>query len=527
MHRRAAGRPERAAYPGIGGGIGISPTSNGRTRRSGPPVGGAAPELVDSGFALENADAPFLHEGLNLADIAHVLDLLRRKIVPSDAARQMLALLLEVHEMSADEFPYDPAYGEPYNSREHFFVDRLGNVAGWLHAGRPRREAARIALRLYLRRQLLELVEEVAGFAGACAELAAAHAETLMPDQTYLQQAQPSTFGHYLLSFAYPAVRDGDRLLDEFDWVNRSPGGAGCVNGTRLLADRTFVAEELGFSAVIEHTRDAMWQIDGLIHMLATVASLISTQSKLAEDLEIWSSSEFDFVDLADAFTRASILMPQKRNPYSLAIVRGAAGVLIGRLSGFLAVAKSPSARSDNLIFAYGEVPRALDLSIRVTRLMAGVVRTLQVNEDRMREALDAGYTQATDLTEFIVQTCGVDYRSAYVVVGNTVREASRRGIPGREITGEMLDEIALEHTGQAWGLSGRDLSDVLDPMSIVATRTADGGAAPSAVGAMVEHCRDRAAQLAARAGELRTDLDRATDSLLTQARRTATEDEQ
>ena len=149
-------------------------------------------------------------------------------------------------------------------------------------------------------------------------------------------------------------------MLTEFDDINRSPGGAGCVNGTRLLDDRTFVAAAMGFDEVIEHTRDAMWQIDGLIHVLATAASLLSTQSKLAEDLEIWSSSEFDFVDLDDAFTRSSILMPQKRNPYSLAIVRGASGVLIGRLTGFLAVAKSPSARSDNLIFAYGEVPRAL-----------------------------------------------------------------------------------------------------------------------------------------------------------------------
>ena len=122
-----------------------------------------------------------------------------------------------------------------------------------------------------------------------------------------------------------------------------------------------------------------MWQIDGLIHVLASASSLLSTQSKLAEDLEIWSSSEFDFVDLADPYTRSSVLMPQKRNPYSLSIVRGASGVLIGRLTGFLAVAKSPSARSDNLIFAYGEVPRALDLAIRVTRLMTGVMRTLEV----------------------------------------------------------------------------------------------------------------------------------------------------
>ena len=212
------------------------------TRRSGRPQTGPARELIDSGFALENADAPFLHDGLNLADIAHVLDLLRRGIVPPQAARDLLRLLLEVQQVAVEDFPYDPEYGEPYNSRERLFVERLGTVAGWLHAGRPRREAARIALRIHVRDQLLELVDEVVGFARDTTDLAARHVDTLMPDQTYLQQAQPSTFGHYVLSFVYPAMRDARRLLEEFDDINRSPAGAGCVNGTRLLDDRGFVS---------------------------------------------------------------------------------------------------------------------------------------------------------------------------------------------------------------------------------------------------------------------------------------------
>jgi argininosuccinate lyase len=489
------------------------------TRRSGPPQGAAARELIDSGFALENADAPFLHGGLNLADIAHVLDLMSRGIVPTSAARDLLGLLLEVQTIAADDFPYDPEYGEPYNSRERFFVERLGKAAGWLHAGRPRREAARIALRIYVREQLLELVGEVVEFARDTTALASRHVDTLMPDQTYLQQAQPSTFGHYVLSFVYPAVRDAHRLLDEFDDINRSPAGAGCVNGTRLLGDRTRIAAALGFDEVIEHTRDAMWQIDGLIHVLASAASLLSTQSKLAEDLEIWSSSEFDFVDLADAYTRSSVLMPQKRNPYSLSIVRGACGVLIGRLTGFLAVAKSPSARSDNLIFAYGEVPRALDLSIRVTRLMTGVVRTLRVNVERMAGGLDAGYTQATDLSEFIVQTCHVDYRSAYDVVGRTVREASGKGIPGASITGAMLDDAAIAETGHSWGLAGKDLTAALDPRRIIATRIGIGGAAPSAVESMIVQCEQKADELLGAVELRRQQLNDAEDRLLEQAR--------
>jgi argininosuccinate lyase len=262
-----------------------------------------------------------------------------------------------------------------------------------------------------------------------------------------------------------------------------------------------------------------MWQVDGLIGLLSITASLLSNQSKLAEDLEIWSSSEFDFVDLADPYTRSSVLMPQKRNPYSLSIVRGASGILIGRLTGFLAVVKSPSARSDNLIFAYGEVPRALDLATRVTALMSGVVDTLQVNADVMAEELMSGFSQATDLAEFIVQRCGIDYRTAYVVVGETVRSASRGGLRGVDITGEMLDRVAGERHGQPLGLAGTDLSAVLDPRQVVLTRTAQGGAAPAAVHAMIDSCRATIAQLRAESAGWQASFDAAEQSLLKLAR--------
>jgi argininosuccinate lyase len=440
-----------------------------------------APELIEAGFALEVADAPMLHAGLNLADLAHVLALRDQGVIPADAAGRLLGLLLEVSGWPAERFPYDPRYGDAYNSRERFFVERLGPDAGWLHAGRPRREAGRIALRICLRRMVLELMR--------------ATAETFMPDQTYLQQAQPSTFGHYVLAFAYPALRDAERLRDGFDWVNRSPAGAGCVNGSRLALSRERTARLLGFEGVIDHTRDAMWQTDGFVDLLATGASLASTLSKLAEDLEIWDSREFDFVSLAGPYTRASVLMPQKRNPYALAIVRGAAGVLLGRLSGFLGVVKTPSARSDNLIFAYGEVPRSLELAGKVTRLMTGVVSTLRVHPERMWEALCAGFSQATDLAEYVMQSCGIDYRSAYVLVGAAVRQASRQGLRGVDLTGAMLDEAATGTIGRGLGLAGRDLSEVLDPRAIVLTRTSLGGAAPEVVRRMAA---DQAAAAAA-----------------------------
>jgi argininosuccinate lyase len=488
-------------------------------RRGGPPTTSAAPELIASGFELENADAPILHRGFNLADMAHVLDLSRRDIIPPDAARALLALLLEVHEIDAADFPYAPEFGESYNSRERFFVERIGDVAGWLHAGRPRREAARISLRLHLRAQIVRLVAEAASFAHEIVGVAGRHVDTMMADQTYLQQAQPSTFAHYLLSFAQPALRDARRLVDELDQINASPGGAGCVNGTRLQRDRAPLAQSLGFASVIPHTRDAMWRVDDLISVLAVTNSMVSNLSKLAEDLEIFSSNEFDFVDLDDGFSRSSVLMPNKRNPYALSIVRGASGVLIGRLSGFLAVVKSPSARSDNFIFAYGEVPRALDLSIRVTALMSGVVRTLKVHPDRMREQLVRGYAQSTDLAEHLTQVCHVDYRSAYQVVGDVVRAASRDGVPGTAVTAAMVNAAALARTGTSWGVTDADLAPVLDPEQIVSSRQALGGAAPEPVGRMLAMTSAAADDLATLARERRAAFAAAEQALVARAR--------
>jgi len=489
--------------------------TTGRSHRLGGPSTPPAQELVDSGFTLENDYAPLLHAGLNLADLAHVMDLLERGVIPAGPAHRLLAVLLEAASTPASEFPYDPAYGEPYNSRERHFVSQVGDDAGWLHAGRPRREAVRIALRLHLRERLADLVEAAADLAETLASTAAEHAHSWLPDQTYLQHAQPSTYGHYLLSFAYPVLRDARRLLETLDWTNTSPGGAGCVNGSRLLGDRRPVARMLGFGGVIEHTRDAMWQTDGLVAMLSAAASLVGTQSKLAEDLEIWASSEFDYVTVDDGYSRSSVLMPQKRNPYSLSIIRGASGTLLGRVAGFLAVIKSPSARSDNLIYAYGEVPRAIDMAVRTTRLTTGVNRTLSVNTSRMWAALESGFSQSTDLAEFVMQTCAVDYRTAYQVVGLAVRTAHQAGLRGIDLDGAMLDAAARAYDGRELGLTGTDLSEVLDPRAIVATRTAAGGAAPPVVTAMAQHCSAQADELRSTARSLRDDFAGAERDLL------------
>ncbi len=491
------------------------------TGTRGSPIPAPAPELIDAGFDYESRGSATLHDGLNQADLAHVLDLLDRGIIPRPAA---VALLRAILDASMDSIGYDPRDGEPYNSRERAFAAQIGSEAGWLHAGRPRREATRLAFRLDVRRRTTQVVVAAAALARALAERAGDHRGTLFADQTYLQHAQPSTVGHYLLSFAYPVIRDGRRLLDVFDWLNASPAGAGCVNGTRLQRDRTAVATRLGFASVIVNTRDAMWQVDGLVQLASTLASLALTQTSLAEDLEIWASSEFDYAELAEEYTRASVLMPQKRNPYSLSMIRGTTGVLIGHVAGILAVQKSPSARSDNLIFAYGEIPAALEHARRMTELSAGVVSTLTMNEARLREALANGFSQSTDVAEQLMVSCGVDYRTAYEIVGSAVRRLAAEGAAAGDLSPALLDEIAVEQLGRPLGIDVPTLADALDPAAIVATRVATGGAAPEPMGTMLADVAADAADLAAAARERLDAADRAAHDLVADARRVVAE---
>lgn len=476
-----------------------SPDPNAR-RVEGASSDRPAPELIEAGLAYEIADAGVLHHGLNLADLGHVMDLHHRNIISDDVARQLLGVLLETYRTEAADFPYDPQFGEAYSSRERFFAERIGDAAGWLHAGRTRREAARVAFRIVLRQRTAELLKSAARFAEKASDTAATYREAFMAEHTYLQQAQPSTFGHYLLGFVPSALRDAQRLQTALDLVNESPGGSGCVNGSKLLADRGYIADLLGFDRVIDHTRDAMWQVDTFIDVLATTVSLISNQSKLGEDLEIWSSQEFNYVDLAGPYTRSSIQMPQKRNPYALTIIRGANGLLAGRLAGFLAVVKSPSARSDNLIFAYGEIPRALDYARKISDLAGGVVETLSVNEARLWQALEGGFTQATDLSEHIMLECGIDYRTAYRIVGDAVKQTSRQGRRGIDIDVAALQQSARRVAGIELSLDAGRLAAALDPRNIVASRASAGGAAPTVVAEMAARYAEAARQFGAAA---------------------------
>ena len=376
----------------------------------------------------------------------------------------------------------DPRYGDLANARERILEQRIGGAAGWLNAGRPRREAGRIAFRLALRARVLDLAGAVARFAGGLTELAARERDTLMPDYTYLQAAQPTTAGHWVLSFAYPALRDAERLRGDFTWIDRSPGGAGGVNGSRFPLDRARIAALLGFGALATHTRDAMWQTDGLSDLVTHAAIAATGASRFAEDLELYGSDEFGLLRIGDELCRASALMPQKRNPYALVVLRGGAGTLIGRATGALVTQRTPSGRTDNLLYAYGEVAGSVELAARLMRLAAAVAESVTFDRERAARAVHESFALATDLAEAISLATGLDYRSAYRVVG--------RAVAAGTLDAAGLDAAAVELLGRPLALDPALVADALDPAAALATRVVPGGAAPEPMDAMLRECR-------------------------------------
>jgi argininosuccinate lyase len=446
---------------------------------------GPAPELVEAGYALEVADAPLLHRGLTLADLAHLVELVECGALRPDEAAPLCTVLLELLDSPAADFPYDPVYGDAYNSRERKLERTLGPVAGRLHLGRTRREAGRIAFRLAMRDKLLSMHADVAAFADEVSRRASEHAATLWADTTYLQPAQPSTFGHYLGGFAEQAVRHLDRIEAAYGNADSSPGGAGGAGGTRLPMDRERLAALLGFGSVGPHTRDAMWSVDVLADAVAAAAQAVATIGQLASDLEIFASPAFGYLTLDASLCRASVLMPQKRNPYALPVLRGGAGTLIGRLTGVLATGLTPSARTDNWLYAYGEVAGALDLADRLIQLGRAVMAGLTLDVSVLAEQAVGHFTAAADLAEDLSQRFRLDYRTAYRVVGRAVANAVSRG--GTELTTDGLRAAAEEITGAPVPVTAGMLSAVTDPMSAVLARNGLGGASPQRVR---EHAR-------------------------------------
>ncbi len=469
---------------------------------------GPAVELVQTAFARELADQLALFKGMSLADLAHTVMLIEAGVIPSADGASLLRALLDLDEYPTDFIP-TPESGDLYTNREAWLAARTPSV-GWLGAGRARRESTTTGYRIIVRSCLLAFASALIMAGTALIERADEYRSTLMADYTYLQPAQPTTFGHYLLGFAYPLLRDLERLQALYTRNNSSPAGCGSVNGSRFPQDRNRLAELLGFDGLAQHARDAMWQPDGPIETMSVVITALVNLDRLAEDLQILATAEFDLVELAEGHSRASVIMPQKKNPYALAYVRGSTNELIGMLASVAALGRTPSGQVDNRVFIYGDVPRALEAATGVATLMSGVITGLSFNAAAAAARLANGFATATDLAETITLETGLDFRTAHRIVGRLVRDATqanrtkrevppltsdKRGIDetsrsGFQVTTADLDAAAQEILNRPLHLSEAAFVQALDPGAAVAARQGIGGAAPEPLSAMLTECR-------------------------------------
>jgi argininosuccinate lyase len=488
--------------------------------RGGRLRGGAAGELVSAAYAAEAAHGPRLAHGLSLADLAHAVALVEGGDLSGDDAKALLRGLLELHAIPGDQFPWDPALGDAFNAREAELERRVGrSAAGWLSAGRPRREAFRVGLRLTARAGVRELHDALADQAAALARHAGATRSALATDYTYLQPAQPTTVGHLLLAYAYPALRDAERARASYASLGASVAGAGGSAGSRWSLDRTRLAELLGCERLVEHAKDAAWQADVYLELLATLAIAATHQSQLGQDFEIYASQEFGLVELDDAHSRASALMPQKKNPYALAAIRAQAAQASGDLAAALVALHTGSARTDHFHLLNGTVPRALDETVAIARLTASVLDGVEVREERFAQIARESFVTAADVADVLALTGDVDYRSAHTIVGRAVRDLLDAGASPSELTAARLAAASESATGRPVAIDETTLRDALDPAACAEARLQTGSSSAAAMDAMLAGIAETLAAHAAWSAEVREREAAAETGLLARAR--------
>ncbi len=437
------------------------------------------PTMINSAYKHDCSYADHLMPYLHKADLAYTLMLLKQGLIPEDGGRNLINGLLEIEQIPHETY-IDYAFGDIYNSKEVKMKSLIGKDSGWLHIGRPRREAINIAFLLCCRSKSIVLLEEISSLAKSINRKALEHRETIVSDYTYLQQSTPTTFGHYIMTYLFPLLRDADRLKAYINRLNNCPAGSGVSNGSNLNLDREYVAELLGFDGVITHSRDAMWQSDLPVEIMNIIAMLFANMNRLTDELQYFTSLEFSIVDFPDRFARTSVIMPNKKNPYPLAYWRGLTNHFTGRLVSVLSCSKVFSGNPDNRIFIYNDIPDSLDLAIEAIRMLSAVIDSMTVNEEKALEQLSKGYTYASELSEYLTVTHRFDYSTAHKIVGQLVA-----GLINQEyevLSDAVIEQITKEKTGTD---IKSDIAYHIDFRKIVFNRKTSGSSSPSSVEAM------------------------------------------
>jgi argininosuccinate lyase len=383
-----------------------------------------------------------------------------------------LGLVAIREEFSSGRFTFAPTDEDIHTAIERRLTELVGDIAGKLHTGRSRNDQVATDFRLWMVEAIPGLASALKDLQSAFLEQAELAGETLMPGYTHLQRAQPVLLAHWWLSHYWPLQRDQKRLQDLIQRVSVLPLGSGALAGVPFDVDRIALAKSLGFKDVSQNSLDAVSDRDFAAEYLFCTAMIGIHLSKLAEQIVLYTSAEFGFFELSDAYSTGSSLMPQKKNPDVFELVRGKSGSLIGLLTGLLAVLKSlPSTYDKDLQEDKAPIFQATDILHAILPVIAGALRTITVKRERLRNAIDSSM-MATDLADYLVCK-GVPFREAHTMAGKAVRTAGEKNL--------SLEEISLE-AYQKIGPFESDVYQVFDPLVSVHKRNAVGGTSPQSV---------------------------------------------
>ena len=361
----------------------------------------------------------------------------------------------------------------------HMFVEqvltqRLGDVGKKLHTARSRNDQVALDIRMYLRQEIDEITDLVKNLIAAVTGKAETYKDTIMPGYTHLQRAQPITFGHHLMAYAMMLLRDMDRLADCRKRMNLSPIGCCALAGTTYPIDRQFEASQLGFDGVCLNSLDGVSDRDFCVELMSAISMLMMHLSRFSEEIILWSSWEFKFIELSDAYTTGSSIMPQKKNPDMAELVRGKTGRVYGDLMALLTTLKGlPLAYNKDMQEDKESIFDACDTVKMCLKVFVGMIDTLTANEENMKRAAQKGFINATDLADYLVKK-GLPFRSAYKISGQLVALCIQQNT--------VLEELPLEQYQTFSPLFEADLYQAIDLKVCVEKRISEGGTSTASV---------------------------------------------
>ncbi len=417
--------------------------------------------------------------------IAHARMLGRQGIISGDEAKQIVDALTEVlADIVTGKVEFEVAAEDIHMNIEKILTVRIGDVGRKLHTARSRNDQVALDVRMYLKEEIKETISLLLKTQQVLLDKAEAHLDIIMPGYTHLQRAQPITLAHHLMAYFQMFMRDIERLQDCYKRTDVLPLGSGAMAGTTFPLDRQFVADQLGFTSITENSLDGVSDRDFAVEFCAAASLIMMHLSRFCEELVLWSSAEFNFIEMDDAYSTGSSIMPQKKNPDVAELIRGKTGRVYGDLMTLLTVMKSlPLAYNKDMQEDKEALFDAIDTVKGCLTVFAPMIETMRVNDGVMAQAARGGFTNATDVADYLAKK-GVPFRQAHEIVGKLVLSCIKEG--------RNLDDLSLEEYQALSPVFGADIHEAISVEHCVRARNIPGGPAPEQVQAAIASGRER-----------------------------------